>query len=198
MQSYLPRETGPTSGYSEGGGLYALGLIHANHGTAINDYLLGQLKEAQNEVHLFSADKATLLTRMRLKCIILQVVRHGGALGIGLSAMGTNRMDIYDQLKFNLYQDDAVTGEAASLAMGMLMIGSKSYSVINDMISVILFPTLLISREKLRTLKLQFFSTVRPRNSARENPSRFSRRYFTHHVRSSRRRRGSHQHLMPG
>lgn len=45
-------------------------------------------------------------------------------------------MDIYDQLKFNLYQDDAVTGEAASLAMGMLMIGSKSYSVINDMISV--------------------------------------------------------------
>lgn len=50
--------------------------------------------------------------------------------------MGTNRMDIYDQLKFNLYQDDAVTGEAASLAMGMLMIGSKSYSVINDMISV--------------------------------------------------------------
>ncbi|XP_065208959.1 26S proteasome non-ATPase regulatory subunit 1 [Planococcus citri] len=112
MQSYLPRETGPTSGYSEGGGLYALGLIHANHGTAINDYLLGQLKEAQNEV-----------------------VRHGGALGIGLSAMGTNRMDIYDQLKFNLYQDDAVTGEAASLAMGMLMIGSKSYSVINDMIS---------------------------------------------------------------
>lgn len=50
MQSYLPRETGPTSGYSEGGGLYALGLIHANHGAAINDYLLGQLKEAQNEV----------------------------------------------------------------------------------------------------------------------------------------------------
>ncbi|XKL67270.1 hypothetical protein PGB90_010690 [Kerria lacca] len=112
MQSYLPRETGPTSGYSEGGGLYALGLIHANHGAVINDYLLGQLKDAQNEV-----------------------VRHGGALGIGLSAMGTNRMDIYDQLKFNLYQDDAVTGEAASLAMGMLMIGSKSYSVINDMIS---------------------------------------------------------------
>ncbi len=50
MQSYLPRETGPTSGYSEGGGLYALGLIHANHGAAINDYLLGQLKDAQNEV----------------------------------------------------------------------------------------------------------------------------------------------------
>lgn len=50
MQSYLPKETGPSSGYSEGGGLYALGLIHANHGDNIIDYLLQQLKEAQNEV----------------------------------------------------------------------------------------------------------------------------------------------------
>lgn len=50
MQSYLPKEVGPSSGYSEGGGLYALGLIHANHGAAITDYLLGQLKDAQNEV----------------------------------------------------------------------------------------------------------------------------------------------------
>lgn len=50
MQSYLPKEVGPSSGYSEGGGLYALGLIHANHGANITDYLLGQLKDAQNEV----------------------------------------------------------------------------------------------------------------------------------------------------
>ncbi|XP_030747913.1 26S proteasome non-ATPase regulatory subunit 1 [Sitophilus oryzae] len=49
MQSYLPKEVGPSSGYSEGGGLYALGLIHANHGANIIDYLLGQLKDAQNE-----------------------------------------------------------------------------------------------------------------------------------------------------
>lgn len=50
MQSYLPKETGPSSGYSEGGGLYALGLIHSNHGANIVDYLLQQLKDAQNEV----------------------------------------------------------------------------------------------------------------------------------------------------
>lgn len=50
MQSYLPKEAGPSSGFSEGGGLYALGLIHANHGAAITEYLLGQLKDAQNEV----------------------------------------------------------------------------------------------------------------------------------------------------
>lgn len=52
MQSYLPKEVGPSSGYSEGGGLYALGLIHANHGANIIDYLLGQLKDAQNEVEM--------------------------------------------------------------------------------------------------------------------------------------------------
>lgn len=53
MQSYLPKESGASSGYSEGGGLYALGLIHANHGTAICDYLLQQLKDAQNEVNKY-------------------------------------------------------------------------------------------------------------------------------------------------
>ncbi|EFN63481.1 26S proteasome non-ATPase regulatory subunit 1 [Camponotus floridanus] len=114
MQSYLPRDSGAAgAGYSEGGGLYALGLIHANHGAAITDYLLGQLKDAQNEM-----------------------VRHGGCLGLGLAAMGSHRQDVYEQLKFNLYQDDAVTGEAAGIAMGMVMLGSKSTQAIEDMVAV--------------------------------------------------------------
>ncbi|KAF7269013.1 hypothetical protein GWI33_017934 [Rhynchophorus ferrugineus] len=112
MQSYLPKEVGPSSGYSEGGGLYALGLIHANHGANIIDYLLAQLKDAQNEM-----------------------VRHGGCLGLGLAAMGTHRQDVYEQLKFNLYQDDANTGEAAGIAMGMVMLGSRSASAIEDMVA---------------------------------------------------------------
>ncbi|XP_011503655.1 PREDICTED: 26S proteasome non-ATPase regulatory subunit 1 [Ceratosolen solmsi marchali] len=112
MQSYLPRDTGAGAGYSEGGGLYALGLIHANHGAAITDYLLGQLKDAQNEM-----------------------VRHGGCLGLGLAAMGSHRQDVYEQLKFNLYQDDAVTGEAAGIAMGMVMLGSKLTQAIEDMVA---------------------------------------------------------------
>ena len=41
---------------------------------------------------------------------IWQIVRHGGALGLGLAALGTARQDVYDLLKSNLYQDDAVTG----------------------------------------------------------------------------------------
>lgn len=112
MQSYLPKEAGPSSGYSEGGGLYALGLIHANHGANIVDYLLAQLKDAQNEM-----------------------VRHGGCLGLGLAAMGSHRQDVYEQLKFNLYQDDAVTGEAAGIAMGMVMLGSRNAAAIEDMVA---------------------------------------------------------------
>ncbi|KAK7090850.1 26S proteasome non-ATPase regulatory subunit 1-like [Littorina saxatilis] len=112
MSSYLPKDTTAGSAYSEGGGLYALGLIHANHGGEITEYLLGQLKDASTDM-----------------------VRHGGCLGLGLAAMGTARQDIYEQLKFNLYQDDAVTGEAAGLAMGLVMLGTKSATAIEDMVA---------------------------------------------------------------
>ncbi|MEQ2167621.1 26S proteasome non-ATPase regulatory subunit 1, partial [Goodea atripinnis] len=109
MATYLPKDISPGSAYQEGGGLYALGLIHANHGGDIIDYLLGQLKNASNDI-----------------------VRHGGALGLGLAALGTARQDVYDLLKSNLYQDDAVT--AAGLALGLVMLGSKSAQAIEDMV----------------------------------------------------------------
>jgi len=113
MQSYLPKDsTGTSSGYAEGGGLYALGLIHANHGGEITEYLLNQVKDAGSEQ-----------------------IKHGGCLGLGLAAMGTHRADVYEQLKFCLYQDDAVTGEAAGLAMGLCELGSKSASAIEDMVA---------------------------------------------------------------
>ena len=112
MSTYLPKDSSPGSAFSEGGGLYALGLIHANHGADIMEYLLNQLKEASTDM-----------------------VRHGACLGLGLAAMGTARQDIYEQLKFNLYQDDAVTGEAAGIAMGLVMLGTKSSPAIQDMVS---------------------------------------------------------------
>lgn len=64
------------------------------------------------------------------------MVRHGGCLGLGLAAMGTHRQDVYEQLKYNLYQDDAATGEAAGIAMGMVMLGSANASGIEDMVGV--------------------------------------------------------------
>lgn len=56
MATYLPKDTSPGSAYQEGGGLYALGLIHANHGGDIIDYLLNQLKNASNDVRKVSWD----------------------------------------------------------------------------------------------------------------------------------------------
>ena len=43
FSDFLQDTAGTSSGYAEGGGLYALGLIHANHGAEIIEYLLGQV-----------------------------------------------------------------------------------------------------------------------------------------------------------
>lgn len=117
LAPYLPKipapAAGTTAGYTEGGALYALGLIYANHGLPIIDYLLNHLKENHYN----------------------EAIRHGACLGLGLAAMGTNRVDIYNQLKFFLYQDDAITGEAAGIAMGLVMLGSNSLTAVTDMVS---------------------------------------------------------------
>lgn len=117
LAPYLPKipapAAGTTAGYTEGGALYALGLIYANHGLSIIEYLLNHLKE--NHFN--------------------EAIRHGACLGLGLAAMGTNRVDIYNQLKFYLYQDDAITGEAAGIAMGLVMLGSNSLTAVTDMVS---------------------------------------------------------------
>lgn len=117
LAPYLPKipapAAGTTAGYTEGGALYALGLIYANHGLSIIDYLLNHLKENHYN----------------------EAIRHGACLGVGLAAMGTNRVDIYDQLKYRLYEDDAITGEAAGIAMGLVMLGSNSLTAVTDMVS---------------------------------------------------------------
>jgi 26S proteasome regulatory subunit N2 len=63
-------------------------------------------------------------------------VKHGACLGIGLAAMGTARQDIYDELKNNLHQDDAVTGEASGIAIGLVMLGTNSSQALQDMLAV--------------------------------------------------------------
>jgi 26S proteasome regulatory subunit N2 len=53
MSAYLPKDSAHNSPYSEGGGLYALGLIYANHGGDIIEYLINQLRSTttQNDVN---------------------------------------------------------------------------------------------------------------------------------------------------
>lgn len=66
MATYLPKDTSPGSAYQEGGGLYALGLIHANHGGDIIDYLLSQLKNASNDVSILMFTVIQLLSKTSL------------------------------------------------------------------------------------------------------------------------------------
>ncbi|KAM0786612.1 hypothetical protein ACM66B_002066 [Microbotryomycetes sp. NB124-2] len=114
LEPYLPKADGPTSSfYSEGGSLYALGLVHANHGGAETlDYLKEQLKSTtQNEI-----------------------IQHGAALGLGVAAMGSGNEDIYEELRTILFNDSAIAGEAAGYAMGLVMLGTGSAKALDEML----------------------------------------------------------------
>ncbi|KAL7164159.1 hypothetical protein ACSBR2_040134 [Camellia fascicularis] len=89
MAPYLPQSGagGGGSPYSEGGALYALGLIHANHGEGIKQFLRDSLCSTN-----------------------VEVIQHGACLGLGLAALGTADEDIYDDVKTVLYTDSAVCG----------------------------------------------------------------------------------------
>ncbi len=72
LAPYLPGAGGANpSSYSEGGALYGLGIIHANHGNTVQDYILEQLKATQSNI-----------------------VQHGACLGLGLAAMGTGNLSL--------------------------------------------------------------------------------------------------------
>ncbi|MED6204497.1 26S proteasome non-ATPase regulatory subunit 1 A [Stylosanthes scabra] len=105
MAPYLPQggTGGGGSPYSEGGALYALGLIHANHGEGIKQFLRDSLRSTS-----------------------VEVIQHGACLGLGLASLGTADEDIYEEIKNVLYTDSAVAGEAAGISMGLLMVGTGS------------------------------------------------------------------------
>jgi 26S proteasome regulatory subunit N2 len=111
LAPYLPQDGVSSSQYSEGGALFALGLIYANHGAGIINYLTNALKNTQNET-----------------------IQHGACLGIGVAAMATANDDIYEQLKSILFSDSAVAGEAAGYALGLVMLGTASQKALDEML----------------------------------------------------------------
>jgi 26S proteasome regulatory subunit N2 len=60
-------------------------------------------------------------------------VRHGACLGLGLAALGlgTRNVESYNKLKAILNYD-AITGEAAAVAMGLVMAGEGSEAAFNE------------------------------------------------------------------
>ncbi|KAL1305251.1 hypothetical protein AAFC00_002166 [Neodothiora populina] len=114
LEPYLPKDNpiqGSGSPYSQGGSLYALGLIYTNHGHHVMDYLRKRFTETNEEV-----------------------VQHGGALGLGVAGMATGSEDVYEELKTVLYSDSAINGEAVGLSMGLVMLGTGNIKALEDMI----------------------------------------------------------------
>lgn len=117
LQPYLPSDPAgdaatavtSTGGYAEGGSLYALGLIHGSNA--------GSSAEKRSETTEF------LRTHLRASHAN-EVISHGAALGVALTAMGSADITIVNELKELLDTDSAVAGEAAGMAIGMVLVGT--------------------------------------------------------------------------
>ena len=53
-------------------------------------------------------------------------VINGASLGVGLTAFASSDQNLYEELKNVLFTDSAVTGEAAALAIGLIMVGTQN------------------------------------------------------------------------
>lgn len=116
LAPYLPKENiagvgSSGSAYSQGGSLYAFGLIYANHGGLAVDLIRDHFNKATEEV-----------------------VQHGGALGLGVAGMASGDEGLYTDLKTVLHSDSALNGEAVGLAMGLIMLGTGNMRALEDMI----------------------------------------------------------------
>ncbi|KAJ1816215.1 proteasome regulatory particle base subunit, partial [Coemansia sp. RSA 2599] len=115
LQPYLPMDTTSASPFSEGGAFFALGLIHACHGS---EKVTSYLQEA-------------LVTYQGQNAEILQ---HGACLGLGAAGMGSGSEEMTRALLTVLYADSAISGEAAALALGMVMMGTNHEATLKDML----------------------------------------------------------------
>lgn len=114
LQPYLPSGSNVGgSPYQEGGALYALGLIHANHGQNQIQFLTDSLRNAGNN----------------------EIVQHGACLGLGLSAMAADSMPLFETLRGVVMSESAVAGEAAGLAMGLVLLGTGNGEAVQEMLA---------------------------------------------------------------
>lgn len=117
---YLPSEGGQQqpdlagTQYSEGGSLYALGIVNAGCGIGrdVESYLRDKLRSANNEV-----------------------VQHGAALGLGIAGMGGNNEQSFEELKQVLFADSAIAGEASGYAIGLVKLGTADEKCAEEMLT---------------------------------------------------------------
>lgn len=105
-------------GYAEGGSLFALGIIHGSHA--------GSSAEKRRET-------ANLLRSHLRASHANEAMSHGAALGVGLTSMGSSDLATVNELKELLYTDSAVAGEAAGMAIGMVLVGTGAGNTANSL-----------------------------------------------------------------
>ena len=112
LQAYLPAAGGASaSPYSEGGALYALGLIHAAKAGGVPQE--GSAEEGVVPYLLQTLDEVGPN----------EPLQHGGCMAVGLGAMGTADRSVYDKLLQILESDSAVAGEGVAYGIGLLLLG---------------------------------------------------------------------------
>ena len=117
FRDYLPGGSRASSIYCLGGAYYGIGLIHA--GT--------------NDADLMSFYRQALARQQNNK----EAIQHGIYLGMGLVAMASHDHDLYEFVREGIYTDDAIIGEAAGIAVGLIMVGSKDEGAIDDLMKYV-------------------------------------------------------------
>ncbi|EDO06119.2 putative rpn2_yeast 26S proteasome regulatory subunit rpn2 [Babesia bovis T2Bo] len=111
LSAYLPGSSPNSSqAFSEGGSLYAIGLIMANH---------------------YDSEAVDILTQHIKNESVEEAVHHGAALGLGLVCMGQCDRAVYEELNNILLKNNAVSGQAAAIGIGLLMFGSGNLEVLD-------------------------------------------------------------------
>lgn len=112
LKPYLPTNDASGSPYAEGGAMFALGLINARLSAQDRAYFVDQLSQTDNEV-----------------------LHHGICLGLGAAALASNDMELVDLVKGLLYNDNAVSGEAAAITVGLILHSSGNSEVAQELLS---------------------------------------------------------------
>lgn len=120
LEPYLPKAGDNTTPYTAGGALYALGLINTNCGTLDEGFLPAAEGAGRESVRSYLLNQ--IATRQDQ-----EVVVHGACLGFGLAEMASADEDAFMTLLSLISStDNAVAGEAAGYAMGLVMLGTGS------------------------------------------------------------------------
>lgn len=115
MRPYLPGNSPTPSIYAHRGVYYGIGLIYANtNDSNIKTLLLNALEQRGN-------DK--------------EAIQHGIYLALGLVCMGTHDKNIYETIKAGIFIDNAVIGEVAGYASGLVLARSMDAEAITELVN---------------------------------------------------------------